>query len=87
MSGSAPSEAAASHLHHRRGVTLMLASAACFTTNVLLIRLLGQLEAVSVWLVSGARFAVGMAVVFVLYRREFRASHLFTNRKLVARGD
>jgi drug/metabolite transporter (DMT)-like permease len=64
----------------------MLASAACFTANVLLIRALGQMESVNVWLVSCVRFAAGMAVVYALYRREFRFARLFTQRKLAARG-
>lgn len=64
----------------------MLASTACFTANVLLIRALGQMESVNVWLVSCVRFAAGMAVVFALYRREFRFTRLFTRRKLALRG-
>lgn len=64
----------------------MLASAACFTTNVLLIRALGQVQAVNVWLISCARFVMGIAVIYVAYRRECRPSHLFKNRKLAERG-
>ncbi len=64
----------------------MLASAACFTTNVLLIRSLGQFETVSVWLVSCARFVVGMVVVYLLYRHELRFTRLFTHGKLISRG-
>ncbi|MBL9203094.1 MAG: DMT family transporter [Opitutaceae bacterium] len=72
--------------HHARGVTLMLASTACFTANVLLIRALGQMESVNVWLVSCVRFAAGMVVVLALYRREFRFTRLFTQRRLALRG-
>lgn len=72
--------------HHARGVTLMLASTAFFTANVLLIRALGHVESVNVWLVSCVRFAAGMAVVYALYRREFRFTRLFTQRKLALRG-
>ena len=72
--------------HHARGVGLMLASTAFFTANVLLIRALGQVQSVNVWLVSCVRFAAGMAVVLALYRREFRFTRLFTHRKLAARG-
>lgn len=64
----------------------MLASTACFTANVLLVRALGEVESVNVWLVSCVRFVAGMVVVFALYRREFQFSRLFTNSKLVARG-
>ena len=42
-------------------VVLMLGSAACFTTNVLLIRALGVVDTANVWLVSGVRLIVGRA--------------------------
>ncbi|MEO5958411.1 MAG: DMT family transporter [Opitutaceae bacterium] len=72
--------------HHARGVALMLASAACFTANVLLVRALGQSESVSVWVLSAARFVVGLAVIYAFYRRAFEPSHLFRNPKLISRG-
>ena len=72
--------------HHARGVTLMLASTVCFTANVLLVRALGHVESVNVWLVSCVRFVAGMIVVFAVYRREFQFTRLFTNPKLVGRG-
>lgn len=72
--------------HHLRGIWLMLASAACFTTNVLLIRALGEVQTVSVWLVTCARFVVGLAVIGALFRREVRLGRLFTNGKLATRG-
>lgn len=65
---------------------LMLGSAACFITNVLLIRALGSIGNVSLWVVVSARFFVGLAIVLILYRREFQPAHLFTNRKLIERG-
>lgn len=71
---------------HRTSVLLMLGSTACFIINVLLIRALAGVENVSLWVVTSARFAVGLAVVCTLYRREFQPVHLFTNRKLVERG-
>lgn len=80
-----PSSPARSGIH-ARGVTLMLTSTACFTANVLLVRALGQVESVNVWLISCVRFVAGMVVVMALYRREFAFQRLFTNRKLVARG-
>ncbi len=64
----------------------MLGSTACFISNVLLIRALGGIENVSLWVVTSARFAVGLVIVLTLYRREFQPSHLFTNRKLIERG-
>lgn len=71
---------------HRLGVTLMLVSAASFTANVLLVRALGQVETVNVWLVSCVRFLSGLAVIFAVYRREFAFTHLFRNPKLIGRG-
>jgi drug/metabolite transporter (DMT)-like permease len=79
---SAPVSAAA----HRRGVVLMLVSAAAFTANVLLIRALGQVQSVNVWLITCTRFAVGLALIYALYRREFRPGHLFRHPKLATRG-
>ena len=71
---------------HRASLLLMLGSAACFITNVLLIRALAGVENVSLWVVTSARFAVGLVIVCTVYRREFQPSHLFTNRKLIERG-
>jgi drug/metabolite transporter (DMT)-like permease len=71
---------------HRTSLFMMLGSAACFITNVLLIRALAGVENVSLWVVVSARFAVGLAIVCTLYRREFQPSHLVTNRKLIERG-
>lgn len=64
----------------------MLLSAACFTTNVLLVRTLSELGFGNVWLVTCARFIVGLVVIATVYRREWRPVHLFTNSKLVERG-
>ena len=64
----------------------MLLSAACFTANILLIRALGQLESVNVWLISCTRFAGGLALVALLYRANFSPRRLFTNRGLAERG-
>ncbi len=65
---------------------LMIASAACFTTNVLLIRALGEIQSVNVWLVSNVRFVAGIAVLLLLYRRETRFGRVFTRSKLALRG-
>ncbi len=73
-------------VHHNRGVVLMLASTASFTTNVLLIRALGEIQTVNVWLTSSVRFVAGLAVLFVLYRRELKIGRLFSNSKLAVRG-
>lgn len=85
MSAAATSSAAPT-AHHRRGVALMLVSAAAFTANVLIIRALGQYHAVNVWLISCARFVVGLGIIYAFYPREFAPRNLFTNRKLVERG-
>jgi len=65
---------------------LMLGSAACFITNVLLIRALGGIESVSLWVVVSARFIVGLMIVLTVYRRDFQPMRLFTRGKLVERG-
>jgi drug/metabolite transporter (DMT)-like permease len=71
---------------HRRAVLLMLASAAFFVANVLLVRALGVLGSANVWLIAVARFIVGLAMIMTVYRREFEPSHLFRSRKLAERG-
>lgn len=71
---------------HQRGVALMLASTVSFTANVLLIRALGEVQSVNVWLVSCVRFVAGMVVVLGFYRREFQFQRLFTQAKLIGRG-
>jgi drug/metabolite transporter (DMT)-like permease len=71
---------------HLRGVLLMLGSAACFVANVLLIRGVASVEEVNVWLICNARFLVGLALVAVVYRREWQPRHLVRNPKLAERG-
>ncbi len=71
---------------HARGVFLMLASAACFTGNVLLVRALGENHHADVWLITCARFVIGLVIILAVYRRDFRPTHLVTNRKLISRG-
>jgi drug/metabolite transporter (DMT)-like permease len=71
---------------HARGVRLMIASTLCFVANVLLIRTLGQVESVNVWLISCARFVVGLLVVSATFHREVQPSHLFQRGKLITRG-
>lgn len=72
--------------HHARAVALMLLSTACFTANVLLVRALSAIGFGNVWLVTCARFVVGLVVIGAVYRREWRPRHLLTNRKLIERG-
>jgi drug/metabolite transporter (DMT)-like permease len=72
--------------HHARGLLLMLASTACFTVNVLLIRALGELATVNVWLVSCVRFIVGLGVVSAVYWHDTDFRRLFTRWRLAGRG-
>jgi drug/metabolite transporter (DMT)-like permease len=64
----------------------MVLSAVAFTANVLLIRALGEVQSVNVWLISCTRFVVGLGLIYALYRREFQPLHLVRNPKLVVRG-
>jgi len=64
----------------------MLGSAACFTANVLLIRALGEVQVVNVWLVTVVRFATGLALLLLFYRRDLHLTRLFTRSKLAVRG-
>jgi drug/metabolite transporter (DMT)-like permease len=64
----------------------MLLSAAAFTANVLLVRALDRLHFANIWFVSSARFLVGLAVVAVVYRREWQPRHLVTSGRLIQRG-
>jgi drug/metabolite transporter (DMT)-like permease len=64
----------------------MLLSAASFTANVLLVRALNDLHFANIWLVSCARFLVGLAVVAVVYRRDWQPLHLVRSGKLIQRG-
>jgi drug/metabolite transporter (DMT)-like permease len=65
---------------------LALVSAASFTANILIIRALGDYHAINVWLISCARFVVGLGLIYAVYHREFAPRHLFTRRKLIERG-
>lgn len=71
---------------HARGVMLMLASTVFFTANVLLTRLLGEVQAVDVWLICCARFVVGLVLIGLFFRREFQPVRLVRSRKLAERG-
>lgn len=64
----------------------MLLSTGFFTANVLLIRALGELQSVNIWLVSSVRFVAGLAVLLPLYWNEVQLLRLFRHRKLASRG-
>ncbi|HUR59534.1 MAG TPA: DMT family transporter [Opitutaceae bacterium] len=81
---TAPAHATSSH--HTRGVWLMLLSTAAFTTNVLLVRAIAEVEAVNVWLVAITRFVIGLALLFTLYRRQLQFARLFRHGRLASRG-
>lgn len=80
---TAPSDSA---FRRRRGVRAMLLSVVCFTANVLLIRALGTIESVSVWLVTCVRFAVGLMLISMFFWDEWRPRELLRDRKLIERG-
>jgi drug/metabolite transporter (DMT)-like permease len=71
---------------HLGGIALMVASALGFAANALLIRELGRFLTVNVWVLTSARFLVGLAVVLTCFRRQFQPRHLLRNRKLIERG-
>lgn len=82
---SAPSAPAT----HARGVQLMLLSAACFTANALIIRALGTVQAVDVWLLTCVRFVVGLGLILTVFRigpDAFQPHHLYRHQRLVVRG-
>ena len=64
----------------------MLASTACFTANVLIIRALGAVEAVDVWTISLVRFVAGIGLLLAAYRRETRYRRVFCKPQLMLRG-
>jgi drug/metabolite transporter (DMT)-like permease len=63
----------------------MLLAAACFVANVLLIRALGRLG-VDVAVISVLRFAAGLALCGMFYRRSTDLGVLFTKPRLILRG-
>lgn len=68
------------------GLFLMLASTACFTANVLLIRALGSAAVAGIWVIVLARFTVGFGLVAMLFRRELELGRVFTHPMLARRG-
>ncbi len=67
----------------------MLLSAAFFTANALIIRALGTVQAVDVWLLVCVRFIVGLVLILAVFRvgpEAFQPHHLYRHRRLVWRG-
>lgn len=77
---------ASQHPHRIQGHLLMLASTACFTANVLIIRALGTVESVDVWTISLVRFLAGIGLLLAAYRRETQFRRVFCRPQLVLRG-
>lgn len=78
--------AASQHPHRIQGHLLMLASTACFTANVLIIRALGTVESVDVWTISLVRFVAGLGLLLAAYRRETQYRRIFCKPQLILRG-
>lgn len=75
--------------HHTRSVLLMLLSAVAFTANALIIRALGTVQAVDVWLLACVRFIVGLGIILAVFRvgpDSFQPGNLIRHRRLIARG-
>ena len=74
---------------HARGVQLMLLSAACFTANALIIRALGTIQAVDVWLLACVRFIIGLGLIMAVFRlgpEAFQPRNLYRHKRLIWRG-
>ena len=74
---------------HRRGVRTMLLSTACFTANALIIRALGTVQEVDVWLLVCVRFITGLCLIMTVFRfgpEAFQPRNLYLHRRLIGRG-
>ena len=72
-----------------KGVRFMLLSAACFTANALIIRALGTVQRVDVWLLACVRFIVGLGLIMSVFRigpEAFQPRNLYRHRRLIWRG-
>jgi drug/metabolite transporter (DMT)-like permease len=67
----------------------MLLSALCFVANALIIRALGAVQAVDVWLLACVRFVVGLGLIMAVFRvgpEAFQPRNLYRHRRLIWRG-
>ncbi len=67
----------------------MLLSAACFTANALIIRALGAVQAVDVWLLACVRFIIGLGLIMTVFRlgpEAFQPRNLYRHKRLIWRG-
>jgi len=74
---------------HLRGLQLMLLSTVCFTANALIIRALGAVQAVDVWLLACVRFVIGLGLIVAVFRvgpEAFQPQNLYRHRRLILRG-
>lgn len=74
--------------HAARGRVLMLASALFFIANVLLVRVIGTHFSVNTWLLSSARFVIGLGLVFLplMPGGGVNLRSLWRNPLVIARG-
>jgi len=74
---------------HAHGVRFMLLSTLCFTANALIIRALGTVQAVDVWLLACVRFIVGLGLIMAVFRvgpDAFQPQNVYRHRRLILRG-
>ena len=74
---------------HAHGVRYMLLSTLCFTANALIIRALGTVQAVDVWLLACVRFIVGLGLIMAVFRvgpDAFQPQNVYRHRRLILRG-
>lgn len=67
----------------------MLLAVLCFTANALIIRALGAVQAVDVWLLVCVRFVVGLGLIMAVFRvgpEAFQPRNLYRHRRLIWRG-
>lgn len=67
----------------------MLLSAVFFTANALIIRALGTVQAVDVWLLACVRFVIGLGLIMAVFRfgpEAFQPRNLYRHRRLIWRG-
>ena len=67
----------------------MLLAALCFTANALIIRALGTVQSVDVWLLVCVRFITGLCLIMTVFRvgpEAFQPRNLYRHRRLIWRG-
>ena len=67
----------------------MLLATLCFTANALIIRALGTVQSVDVWLLVCVRFITGLCLIMTVFRfgpEAFEPRNLYRHRRLIGRG-